>query len=294
MAGDNVVPFAVGADWGPGAYAVALTHRPLDVAARRMPGRAIGLAWFGIARGSAQARRRLRGAGARAAARADDRADQGFGPRARRRGAGDRVGGRHRHPQSDRLQDAGPERLFLRPAQAAGRDPRPLGHADRRHAGRGGRDPCRRRRERQSRRQPADPAAARALFRRGEARRRGQGDGDVRSAGVQRRRAARRRRLVEGQGRLRRGRRHRARLGRRRRDAAALPRRRRPVADACRDRQRRGRSRRLHARPRPPGAAHGGRRRDAQDGPSRRRISASRSRCRSRRRASEPPLSISG
>ncbi len=49
-AGDNVVPFAVGADWGPGAYAVALTHRPLDVAARRMPGRAIGLAWFGIAR----------------------------------------------------------------------------------------------------------------------------------------------------------------------------------------------------------------------------------------------------
>ncbi|MBV8078816.1 MAG: alpha-2-macroglobulin family protein, partial [Actinobacteria bacterium] len=49
VSGDNVVPFTVGADWGPGAYAVALTHRPLDVAARRMPGRAIGLAWFGIA-----------------------------------------------------------------------------------------------------------------------------------------------------------------------------------------------------------------------------------------------------
>ena len=48
VSGDNVVPFTVGADWGPGAYAVALTHRPLDVAARRMPGRAIGLAWFGI------------------------------------------------------------------------------------------------------------------------------------------------------------------------------------------------------------------------------------------------------
>ncbi|WP_245428246.1 alpha-2-macroglobulin family protein [Roseiarcus fermentans] len=47
-AGDTVVPFAVGADWGPGAYAVALTHRPLDVKARRMPGRAIGLAWFSI------------------------------------------------------------------------------------------------------------------------------------------------------------------------------------------------------------------------------------------------------
>ncbi len=49
VAGDNVVPFTVGADWGPGAYAVALTHRPLDAPARRMPGRAIGLAWFGIA-----------------------------------------------------------------------------------------------------------------------------------------------------------------------------------------------------------------------------------------------------
>jgi len=50
--GDNVVPFAVGADWGPGAYAVALTHRPLDVGAKRMPSRAIGVAWFAIDRGS--------------------------------------------------------------------------------------------------------------------------------------------------------------------------------------------------------------------------------------------------
>ena len=46
--GDNVVPFAVGADWGAGAYAVAITHRPLDAGAKRMPGRALGLAWFGI------------------------------------------------------------------------------------------------------------------------------------------------------------------------------------------------------------------------------------------------------
>ena len=50
VAGDNVVPFPVGADWGPGAYAVALTHRPLDVSAKRMPGRAIGVAWFAIDR----------------------------------------------------------------------------------------------------------------------------------------------------------------------------------------------------------------------------------------------------
>ncbi len=48
--GDNVVPFTVGGDWGPGAYAVALTHRPLDVKAKRMPGRAVGVAWFAIGR----------------------------------------------------------------------------------------------------------------------------------------------------------------------------------------------------------------------------------------------------
>jgi len=47
-AGDTIVPFKVGADWGPGAYAVAMTHRPLDLQARRMPGRALGLAWFSI------------------------------------------------------------------------------------------------------------------------------------------------------------------------------------------------------------------------------------------------------
>ena len=52
VSGDNIVPFAVGADWGPGAYAVALTHRPLDVGAKRMPGRALGVAWFAIDRGS--------------------------------------------------------------------------------------------------------------------------------------------------------------------------------------------------------------------------------------------------
>ncbi len=52
VAGDNVVPFKVGADWGPGAYAVALTHRPLDASAKRMPGRAIGVAWFAIDRDS--------------------------------------------------------------------------------------------------------------------------------------------------------------------------------------------------------------------------------------------------
>ena len=38
----------VGRDWGTGAYVVATLRRPLDTAAQRMPGRAIGLKWFGI------------------------------------------------------------------------------------------------------------------------------------------------------------------------------------------------------------------------------------------------------
>jgi uncharacterized protein YfaS (alpha-2-macroglobulin family) len=40
----------VGRDWGNGAYVVATLLRPLDAAASRMPGRAIGVAWFGIDR----------------------------------------------------------------------------------------------------------------------------------------------------------------------------------------------------------------------------------------------------
>ncbi len=61
--GDNDVTLPVGADWGTGAYAVVFAHRPLDQAPKRMPGRALGLAWFGIDRASAQARRLARRAG---------------------------------------------------------------------------------------------------------------------------------------------------------------------------------------------------------------------------------------
>ncbi|WP_428029524.1 alpha-2-macroglobulin family protein [Ancylobacter sp.] len=49
-AGDSAVSFTVAPEWGPGAYALAFLHRPLDVAASRNPGRAIGLAWFGVDR----------------------------------------------------------------------------------------------------------------------------------------------------------------------------------------------------------------------------------------------------
>ncbi len=44
------VPVKVGSDWGTGAYAVVTLYRPMDVAAKRMPARAMGVAWFGIDR----------------------------------------------------------------------------------------------------------------------------------------------------------------------------------------------------------------------------------------------------
>src|SRR5262249_34483465 len=43
-------PLRVGSDWGTGAYVVATLRRPLDVAASRMPGRALGVQWFAIDR----------------------------------------------------------------------------------------------------------------------------------------------------------------------------------------------------------------------------------------------------
>ena len=46
--GTSQVRIPVGKDWGTGAYVVATLRRPLDVAAQRMPGRSLGLKWFGI------------------------------------------------------------------------------------------------------------------------------------------------------------------------------------------------------------------------------------------------------
>ncbi len=42
------VELPVTADWGPGAYVTAVLYRPMDLAARRMPARAIGLTWAGV------------------------------------------------------------------------------------------------------------------------------------------------------------------------------------------------------------------------------------------------------
>lgn len=38
----------VGEEWGPGAYVTAMLYRPLDESLKRMPSRAIGVAWLGL------------------------------------------------------------------------------------------------------------------------------------------------------------------------------------------------------------------------------------------------------
>ena len=46
--GDTEISLPVDATFGAGAYAVVEAYRPLDAGARRMPGRALGLAWFAV------------------------------------------------------------------------------------------------------------------------------------------------------------------------------------------------------------------------------------------------------
>ncbi|WP_375453409.1 alpha-2-macroglobulin [uncultured Methylobacterium sp.] len=50
--GGATVEIPVKPEWGAGAYLVATAYRPLDQAARRLPGRALGLAWFSVDRGA--------------------------------------------------------------------------------------------------------------------------------------------------------------------------------------------------------------------------------------------------
>ena len=46
--GGTTVELPVTEAWGPGAYVTAAFYRPMDLSAKRMPGRAIGLAWAGV------------------------------------------------------------------------------------------------------------------------------------------------------------------------------------------------------------------------------------------------------
>src|SRR5439155_8619039 len=50
QAGTARLTLPVGNNWGTGAYVVATLRRPLDTRAERMPGRAIGVQWFGVGR----------------------------------------------------------------------------------------------------------------------------------------------------------------------------------------------------------------------------------------------------
>ena len=56
------VELPVTEDWGPGAYVTAVLYRPMDVAAKRMPGRALGLTWAGVDPGDAKLDVRLEAA----------------------------------------------------------------------------------------------------------------------------------------------------------------------------------------------------------------------------------------
>ena len=48
--GGITVPITVGEGWGTGAYVLASLYKPMDMKAKRMPARAVGVAWFGIDR----------------------------------------------------------------------------------------------------------------------------------------------------------------------------------------------------------------------------------------------------
>ena len=48
--GGVTIAFVVGENWGTGAYVLATLLKPMDVKAKRMPSRAVGVAWFGIDR----------------------------------------------------------------------------------------------------------------------------------------------------------------------------------------------------------------------------------------------------
>lgn len=46
----GTVSFEVGEDWGPGTYVTANLYRPMDVGAKQMPRRSIGVSWLGVDR----------------------------------------------------------------------------------------------------------------------------------------------------------------------------------------------------------------------------------------------------
>ena len=163
------VSLPVQAAWGPGAYVVAIAHRPLDQAAKRMPGRSLGTAWFEIDRDSRELHVTLN---------APDKirprgslslpikvAGLAPGEEARITVAAVDVG----ILNLTRYEAPDPLDLFLRAEAALVGDPRSLRLSHRRHAGHARRDPFGRRHGAEgARRHSADAGAAGAVLRRGE------------------------------------------------------------------------------------------------------------------------------
>lgn len=48
--GGSVLDIPVSAEWGTNVYLIALSHRPMNVQAKRQPDRAVGVAWFNISK----------------------------------------------------------------------------------------------------------------------------------------------------------------------------------------------------------------------------------------------------
>ncbi len=46
--GGSEIPVEIGEGWGAGAYVATMLYRPMDIAAKRMPGRALGVKWIGL------------------------------------------------------------------------------------------------------------------------------------------------------------------------------------------------------------------------------------------------------
>ena len=133
--GTAQVKIPVGKDWGSGAYVVATLRRPLDAAALRMPGRAIGLKWFGIDKKSRTLQVDLSPPALVRPNTTHEAAGETDWPQSRRRRQDRGCRGRCRHPQPDQLQAAGAGRLLSRPAPLDRGNPRSLWPIDRRHAG---------------------------------------------------------------------------------------------------------------------------------------------------------------
>ena len=171
--GTAQVRIPVGKDWGTGAYVVATLRRPLDAAAQRMPGRAIGLKWFGIDKKTRTLAVNLSPPALVRPGTTLEAAGQARRPQPRRGCQDRRRRRRCRHSQPDQLQAAGAGRLLSRPAPHDLGNPRPLRAIDRRHAGDARPAQDRRRfRRRGAAGQPADAEAAGAVFRHRHGRRR--------------------------------------------------------------------------------------------------------------------------